>query len=89
MFARLGRHPFLDYAVHFWTLHTESHTASLEGRVGKLLIDFLTDDYKVSSAQTLFHSRRLGSPIGCDIASAPTLMSGMHLACELGYLLQM
>ncbi len=48
--ARIIKYPFLRYAARFWARHAEKCITNFENRVGTLLLDFLTDDYKVSNA---------------------------------------
>ena len=81
--ARLKKYPFLEYAALFWARHASNSTAWIarfEDRVGKLLIEFLTDDYKVSSVgQILSHGNHITICPVSDVLS-PTPISGMHLA---------
>ena len=95
--ARLQNYPFLPYAVQWWARHAKDYATTFEDRVGRLLVKFLTDDHKVSSAgQIVLRKQVLNSfenrPFGFGIPSkldfrsgvpSPKPMSGMHLMTYL------
>lgn len=76
--ARLKKYPLLQYAGKFWARHAEDCTTSFEDRVGKLLIEFLTDDHKVSSVGQIL----LPGTYIVLRGLSPTPISGMHLATQ-------
>ena len=77
--CHLEKYPFLGYATCFWARHAEEEcTTDLEDKVGRLLIEFLSDDYKVSNTGwVVFRENR---ERGLRRFSSPTPISGMHLA---------
>lgn len=77
--ARLHDYPFLRYAARFWTRHAEGYSTNFHDKVGKLLVKFLIDDFKVSSVGQIVLERTLGLYFGRGVPSK-TPMSGMHLA---------
>ena len=95
--ARLQKYPFLRYAIQCWARHAKDYTGTFEDRVGKLLLKFLADECKVSSAgQIVLRKPTLYSfvnrPFGYGLPSrldfesgvlSTTPMSGMHLVTYL------
>ncbi|CAD6570009.1 MAG: hypothetical protein ASARMPREDX12_003269 [Alectoria sarmentosa] len=83
--ARLQKYPFLLYAARFWARHAKDCPTNFEDRMGKLLVEFLTDDFKVSSVgQILLKSGPYYVCIGFRGPSR-TPMSGMHLATYVNF----
>lgn len=92
---RLQRYPFLRYAARFWIRHAEEYICRFEDRVGKLVVDLLTDSHKVPSAGQIV-TRSSNSFLGTAYAvdsyhfselyfkglspPSPKAISGMHLA---------
>lgn len=81
---RLNKYPFLLYAAQFWARHAEDCSTSFDDRVGKLLIDFITDDKKVSSAAQVSIQSALEFELYCETASS-TPISGIHLAAYANF----
>lgn len=83
--ARLQKYPFLLYAARFWARHSKDCPTNFEDRMGKLLVEFLTDDCKVSSVGQIL----LGSGPSCLFFKSRnpsrTPMSGMHLATYVNF----
>lgn len=82
MEPRFKEHHVLRYAAQFWARHAEDCYTSFDDRVGKLLIDFIKNDNKVSSvAQTVLQKEsdfNLYCSTALSATSAP--VSGIHLA---------
>ena len=75
------KYAFLQYAARFWARHAQSCLTTFEGKVGRLLVEFLTDGDKVSNVGHIqiregFYTWT-GFPTGDDSC---TLCSGLHLA---------
>lgn len=83
--ARLQEHPPLLYAAQFWARHAEECNTNFDDRVGKLLIEFITNDNKVSSAaQTILHSEggkwHWWQFVLYCVTTSSAPVSGIHLA---------
>lgn len=80
IYARLEKYPFLEYAACFWSHHAEDYTGNPKHGVGESVTEFLSDNYKVSSAaQVVFRmDGRLDLLLFDGRISTP--ISGMHLA---------
>lgn len=77
--ARLKKHPFLRYAAQFWARHAEGCSTSFDDREGKILIEFITADNKVSSAAQISMDSISDFILYCKTASS-TPIFGIHLA---------
>ncbi len=91
--ARIVKYPFLRYAARFWARHAEKCITNIEDRVGKLLLEFLTDDHKVSNAGEIVF-RKPGGMVHDDYylrfkfpprTPSNTPMFGMHLATYFNF----
>ncbi len=84
IYARLRKYPFLRYATRFWGQHTEQHITSLDDRVGKLLVEFLSDDFKVSSSGQILSLSSDKGNLNFQVGTpSPKPISGAHLAAYL------
>ena len=84
-------HHVFQYAAQFWAHHAEDCNTSFDDTVGKILIEFITDDKKVSSfAQTILHRERENWEVEWEFdfygkTACPAPMSGIHLAAYANY----
>lgn len=84
---RVLQHPFLCYAARYWAAHASECTAQ---SVVNLVLRFLSDDFRVSSAAQILFARivKKHAPdgfLGLDLDSqARNPVSGLHLAVFFG-----
>ncbi len=84
IYARLRKYPFLRYATRFWGQHTEQLITNLDDRLGKLLVEFLSDDFKVSSSGQILSLSSDKGDLNFQVgAPSPKPISGAHLAAYL------
>ena len=79
--ARKVKYSYFRYAARFWARHAKNCGTTFEDKVGRLLIELLTNDYKVSNVGHIqirgdwFHGHLLST-----WDNSGTHFSGLHLA---------
>ena len=75
--ARKLKYPFFQYAARFWARHAENCHSTFEDKLGKLLVEFLTDDCRISNVWQMQFKKSWAFMPHDD---SSTFCSGLHLA---------
>ena len=80
------KYSFLPYAARFWARHAENSHSTFEDKVGKLLVELLTDDWKVLNVgQIQIVPSWFLEPYFPARNNSCTYFSGLHLATYNNY----